>query len=129
VFIAIVDDEPDLAHMFRDALKTIPGVIAVGFSDPQLALEHFRLNHERYACIISDYRMPAMTGLELFEKVSDINKHVPRILISAFEIHDELFKNCQVVTEFLQKPIKISNLIECVRKCLTPIELEKESLR
>lgn len=44
VFIAIVDDEPDLAYLFRDALSQIPGTRVFAFSDPLLALEHIRTN-------------------------------------------------------------------------------------
>jgi hypothetical protein len=44
VFVVIVDDEDDIAYLFRDALNNIPGVKAFAFSDPHLALEHFRHN-------------------------------------------------------------------------------------
>jgi DNA-binding NtrC family response regulator len=128
VFVAVVDDEPDLANLFRDALNQIPYVNAFGFSDPNLALEHFRLNHRNYKCIISDYRMPSINGLELLGEVRAINSDVTRILISAFEIQDKLFEDCQCVDKFLQKPIKIVDMIEVVQNCLNRIRI-KESDR
>jgi DNA-binding NtrC family response regulator len=127
VFVGIIDDEPDLANLFKDALNSLPGVRAFGFTDPELALIHFRSNQENYRCIISDYRMPSMTGLELFEKVKEIDSNVTRILMSAFEIHDEVFKDCQCVHKFIQKPVRISDLIVQVQKSLNIVEIEKQS--
>ena len=119
VFVAVVDDESDIAYLFRDALNNIPGVRAFAFSDPDLALVHFSHNHKNYRCIISDYRMPAMNGIELLDKVKEINSDVVGILISAFEIKDDVFKHTQCVDMFLQKPVRIPDLIEKVQNYLT----------
>jgi DNA-binding NtrC family response regulator len=128
VFVGIIDDEPDLVNLFRDAINNLPGVRAFGFTDPELALTHFRCNQENYRCIISDYRMPSMTGLELFEKVKEINSNVTRILMSAFEIQDQVFKDCRFVHKFIQKPLRISNLVDEVQKSLNLVEIKKQSL-
>jgi hypothetical protein len=42
VFVA-VDDEVDLACLFKEALSQIDGVQVFAFTDPLLALEHFQL--------------------------------------------------------------------------------------
>ena len=44
VFMAVVDDEIDLANLFKEALSQIPNVRVFAFSDPFLALEHFQHN-------------------------------------------------------------------------------------
>jgi response regulator RpfG family c-di-GMP phosphodiesterase len=124
VFVAVVDDEIDLASLFKEALSHIANVQAFAFSDPNLALEHFQSNHRNYRCIISDYRMPSMNGIELLNKVKEINPGVARMLISAFEIQDEIFKNAQCIDKFLQKPVRIADLIEQVQKCLDPLKVE-----
>ena len=100
VFIAVIDDEADLAYLFRDALSQIDGVQVFAFTDPLLALEHFKANNQNYVVIISDYRMPTMTGMELLSKIKDVNPVVTRIMMSAFEIEDELFQHTNVWTSF-----------------------------
>ena len=115
VFIAIIDDEPDLAYLFKEALSQIDGVEVFAFTDPSLALEHFKANHQNYMVIISDYRMPSMTGMELLSKIKDVNPAVTRIMMSAFEIQDELFQEYKCVDKFLQKPVLIVDLIKEVR--------------
>lgn len=126
VFLAVVDDEPDLAYMFRDALSQIPHTRVFAFSDPLLALEHVRTNSEKYQCVISDYRMPSITGMELLTKIKEVNPTIKRILISAFDIQDEVFKNCECVDEFLPKPIMMSDMIAHVKKYVNHMMKEIE---
>jgi DNA-binding NtrC family response regulator len=127
VFVAVVDDEIDITSLFRDALSHIANVQAFAFSDPNLALEHFRINHRNYRCIISDYRMASMNGIELLDKVKQISPGITRVLISAFEIQDEIFKTAQCIDKFLQKPVRIADLIELVQNCLDPSKIEESN--
>jgi DNA-binding NtrC family response regulator len=112
VFVAVIDDETDLAYLFKDALSQIDGVQVFAFTDPLLALEHFQTNHRNYSVVISDYRMPTMTGMDLLSKIKDVNPAVTRIMMSAFEIQDELFNECDCVDKFLQKPVSMVKLID-----------------
>jgi len=112
VFVAVIDDETDLAYLFKDALSQIDGVQVFAFTDPLLALEHFQTNHRNYSVVISDYRMPTMTGMELLSRIKEVNPAVIGIMMSAFEIQDELFNECDCVDKFLQKPISIVKLID-----------------
>ena len=128
VFIAVIDDEIDLVSLFKDALSQIEGVMVFTFSDPTLALEHFQSNHQNYRVVITDYRMPGMTGMELLEKIKDINPTVTRILISAFEVQDRLFQECNCVDKFLQKPISMVKLIDEVEMLVNPLQVPTRSL-
>jgi DNA-binding NtrC family response regulator len=60
--IAIVDDDDDIVKLFRDALGTINGITVFTFTDPVMALEHFKFNNENYVLVISDLRMPGLTS-------------------------------------------------------------------
>jgi len=123
MFIAIIDDEPDLAYLFKEALSQIDGIQVFAFTDPLLALEHFQANHPNYGVIISDYRMPTMTGMELLSKIKDVNPAVTRIMMSAFEIQDELFQEYNCVDKFLQKPILMTDLINEVRMIVSKVQI------
>ena len=126
VFIAVVDDERDLSYLFKDALSQIDGVMVFNFSDPSLAFEHFQSNHQNYRVVITDYRMPEMTGIELLEKMKAINPAVIRILMSAFEVNDQLFQECDCVDKFLQKPISMIKLIEEVETLINPLRVQSK---
>ena len=88
-FISVVDDEADIAYLFRDVLSTIRGVRVFAFTDPVLALEHFQINYRNYKCVITDFRMPLMNGAQFLDKVKAVNPEVKRILISASKIDDD----------------------------------------
>ena len=59
--------------------------------------------------------MPTMTGMDLLSKIKDVNPAVTRIMMSAFEIQDELFQEYNCVDKFLQKPVLMVDLINVVR--------------
>ena len=66
--ILIVDDEVTLANLFRQYLSN-SGFDAVCFTDPFLAFEHFEYNYTRYPIVITDSRMPRLSGLDLANKI------------------------------------------------------------
>ena len=123
MFVAVIDDEADLAYLFKEALSQIDGVEVFAFTDPSLALEHFKANHPNYKVVISDYRMPTMTGMELLSKIKDVSPVATRIMMSAFEIQDELFQEYKCVDKFLQKPVLMTDLINEVRMLVSKIQI------
>jgi DNA-binding NtrC family response regulator len=125
MYVAVIDDEIDLVYLFKDALSQINGIQVFAFSDPNLALEHFQLNQENYRVVVADYRMPGINGIQLFDKMKDINPTVARILISAFEIEDQIFNNCRCVDKYLQKPISTVKLVDEVEASLKAFEFQK----
>lgn len=53
-----------------------------------------------------------MDGMELLKTVKAMKPSLKTILISAFEVRDELFEDGRCVDKFLQKPIGIAELID-----------------
>jgi DNA-binding NtrC family response regulator len=126
-YICVVDDEADLAYLFKEALNTIGGVEVFAFTDPMRAIEHFKINHKNYRCVITDYRMPSMNGGQLLDKIKTVNPDVKGILMSAFEIHDDIFKECRSIDKFMSKPIKMSELIETVQQNMNEVEIKQKT--
>jgi DNA-binding NtrC family response regulator len=115
-----VDDELDITELFHDALcGTIDGISVVSFNDPVIAIEHFTDNKENYALIISDLRMPNLNGLELLKKVKKLNPNVRTILISAYEVENDLvfqrYLQEGIIDSFIEKPVTINQLCQRVR--------------
>ena len=117
-FMSVIDDEPDILCLFKDALSQMKDFRLFGFTDSMLALEHFIHNRSIYRLILSDYRMPVLNGIQLLKYVKKINPSVKTILISAFDIEDKLFEEFKCVDKILQKPITIPELINEVEVLL-----------
>jgi DNA-binding NtrC family response regulator len=113
--ILVVDDEVDIVAVFRQALAQ-QGYKVFGFTDPALALEHFKMNSAEYALVISDVRMPQMSGFELAASIKAIRPNTKIVLMSAFEVTDFEFSTSAVgVKDFLRKPVDVKTLVNKVR--------------
>jgi DNA-binding NtrC family response regulator len=113
--ILVVDDELDIVVIFRQALSK-QGYSVFGFTDPVLALEHFKMNAKDYRLVITDVRMPNMSGFELAASIKAIKPEAKIVLMSAFEIGDlEFSMSPAKISDFIRKPIDIGTLVQKVK--------------
>ena len=108
--IGFVDDEEDIAFLFKDALSTNGFVVNV-FTDPIVAFESISAEHSKYRLVLTDVRMPKLNGVELAKRINDIDKLTKLILMSAF---DQTDIPSALPHNFLQKPIHMEKLKEIV---------------
>lgn len=111
-FVLVLDDEFDIVAIIKQGLKRY-GLKVFGFTDPLLALEHFKVNVRDYSLVISDLRMPGMNGFEFIKKVKEMKPEVKIFFMTAFEINDVEFTRVLPSTridEFIQKPILLKKL-------------------
>jgi DNA-binding NtrC family response regulator len=124
-FVLAVDDDFDVINIFRLGLEKYD-LNVFGFTDPLLALEHFKINRERYALVVSDIRMPTMNGYEFVKKVKEIKPEIKIFLMTAFEINDLEFSRALPsirIDEFIQKPISVSKLAATIQKYINKVKI------
>ena len=80
-------DEFEVVTILRQSLEK-QAFHVFGFTEPALALEHFRINSKTYGLAISDLTMPKINGYEFIKKVKEIKPEVKVFLVTAFEIND-----------------------------------------
>ena len=118
--IIVVDDEPELASLFKEFLNK-EGYDVVTFTDSVLALEYYKETTGKYSLIITDLRMPGLCGIDLAKSVREFDSKVKIFLMTAFEITDledkEDFKNARI-DRIIQKPIRFSDLREMINDAL-----------
>lgn len=108
----VVDDEQELANLYKEFIIGM-GYDAISFTNPLFALEHYRQCLNKYSFILTDLRMPGMSGIELANRIRELNSTVKIFLITAFDVDDiKDNKNYQEakIDEVLQKPVKLSTL-------------------
>jgi FixJ family two-component response regulator len=71
------------------------------------------------ACLIADVHMPAMTGLELYRRLTDRGETVPTILVTAFPNDvDRTRALDDGVLCYLSKPVNEDDLSRCIATAL-----------
>jgi DNA-binding NtrC family response regulator len=119
--VCIIDDELDITQLYQDAIYNhIEGISVVCFNNPVTALDHFIENKKDYVLVISDLRMPKLSGLDVLSKVKMLNSNVRTILVSAYEVkEDKIFQKYMkdgTIDLFIEKPIPIDWLRQKVRE-------------
>lgn len=114
--IMIIEDEKELAVLFKAFLEKM-GYDTVTFTDPIMALEFFKQGTKEFSLILTDLRMPEMSGIELAAEIRKFNDKIKIILITAFMVEDlmisETYKLAKI-NEIVQKPVKIAALREII---------------
>ena len=114
--VAIVDDDDLMRSALQGLLKAV-GLPAQAFA----SAEEFLNSGQRHqiACLITDIRMPGMSGLELQAKLNAERCRIPIIFITAHG--DEKMRMHALragAAEFLAKPFDDEALLESVRAAL-----------
>jgi DNA-binding NtrC family response regulator len=120
MLIQVVDDDFDILNVIKMYLQRV-GLNVFGFTDPNLALEHFRINCKDYILVVSDIRMPGMNGFEFVRKVREISPAIKVLLMSAFEVNStelSIGLGGAKIEGFIQKPISLRKLSSIVQKQL-----------
>ena len=110
----VVDDEPDIVQVLKLGLLENRFLVN-SFTNPEEALQSFKNNAESYCLLLSDVRMPGLSGIQLARKVKEVNPSVKVVLMTAFEIRDSEFSKVFPSTHvdgFIQKPIGIKELTD-----------------
>jgi CheY-like chemotaxis protein len=116
--VLVLDDEFDIINLIKQSLSRI-GLHVYAFTDPFLALEHFRINCKNYILLVSDIRMPGMNGFEFVRKAREIIPTIKVLLMSAFEVNStELSAGLggAKIDGFIQKPISLHQLNNVIQE-------------
>ena len=83
--ILVVDDEPDIRSTLSEFLELIGYGVAVASSAAE-ALNALR--HDRFDLVITDVRMPGMSGIEAIPLIKEIDAEVAIIVITGYDSID-----------------------------------------
>ena len=81
--VLIVDDEASLVRLAAETLAEL-GYVPVGFTSSAAALEAFRADPERFDAVITDERMPSMSGAALIREIRAVRRAIPILLVSGY---------------------------------------------
>lgn len=124
--LLVVDDEPSMRE-FLDIMLSNDGYEVKTASSGEEGLELFRLIEPEL--VLTDVKMPGMSGLDLIKKIRSVNTTVPVIVITAFaSAEDALRAVREGAYDYLSKPFQIDDLRIIIRNALEVQRLRRENL-
>ncbi len=116
--ILIVDDESGMLEVCRDALRDLPNTVLELESNSRYAAE--RLKREQFDLLITDLRMPGMSGAELVRLARKCDGTLPVLVVTAYALNEfDPAAATGGITRFIAKPFHPDALVAAVGRLLT----------
>jgi CheY-like chemotaxis protein len=116
--IMFVDDEPEITFMGKKMLEKLGYKVSIK-STSLSALEEFKKNPKKYPLLVTDQKMPHITGTELAILMKEINPHLKVIIITGFA--DNLSEEALLqsgIAEVILKPMRMDDFSKAIRRVL-----------
>lgn len=123
--ILFIDDDVKAGELMLRFSEDAPFECRV-FREPAKALEYFKAHGADL--IVTDLRMPGMSGTELLAEVRRFNSEIPVIIITAYSSVDSAIEALRLgATDFVKKPFDMDELVVHVKKTLEGDRLRREN--
>src|SRR5918911_5548557 len=121
--IMIVDDEPANLRLLERLFRSDYTVVSAESGEEALRL----LNQHEVALLITDQRMPGMTGIELLKQTVHTRPHMVRIILTGYTDVSALVEaiNCGHVYKYVVKPWDNQELRVTVERALEHYETNR----
>jgi len=114
--ILILDDEPNLL-LILEALLTDAGYSVTALSDPEMGLAY--LDESEVDAIITDMKMPKLTGQDVLEHVKRNYPHIPVLIMTAYGSIEGAVEAMKVgAFDYITKPFSNDELLLSVSKAM-----------
>ena len=114
--ISIIDDDGSVRAATGNLVRSL-GYVVHTFASAHDFLRSPQLDHT--SCVISDVKMPAMSGLELQAHLIAAGRALPFIFVTAFSVESDRDRALKAgATCFLSKPFDGETLVECIEAAL-----------
>jgi adenylate cyclase len=110
--LLIVDDEPDMLDFLERVLRTRFDVYRTSSAETAMSM----LAGGDFEVLITDQKMPRVSGLELLERVARQHPTLVKLLISGYSELPEIQKAVQRgnIHNYVVKPVDSERLVEAV---------------
>lgn len=125
--IMVVDDEKDMLALLRRIIVENTGHEVITENDPVRALKVLR--EQRADLVITDLKMPGMTGLQLLEQIKLLKPEMPVIILTAYATIETAVEAIQKgAHDYISKPFRQERILLTIDKVIRWQEMVKENL-
>ena len=123
--ILIIDDERSIRNTLRDILEFEKYIV----DEAQDGIEGFqKIQKQKYDVILCDIKMPKLDGIDLLQKIQQMESSIPIIMISG---HGNIETAVEAVKkgayDFIQKPLDLNRLLVSIRNAIDRTSLINET--
>ncbi|MCI0389747.1 MAG: sigma-54 dependent transcriptional regulator [Acidobacteria bacterium] len=127
--VLIAEDNEDMRDLVQEVLEDASYKTLVAANGRQ-ALAHVERENEVIDLVITDVRMPEMTGDELLAKVRALRAEAPVIVITAFGSVEQAVEMVKAgAYQYLTKPFEYRELLRLVEEALEGSAAQREQAR
>ncbi|HKE19177.1 MAG TPA: HD domain-containing phosphohydrolase [Kofleriaceae bacterium] len=125
--ILVVDDEKVIREILCEFLA-LEGYVVRGVEDGEKALTELRLRP--YDIVISDLKMPKLSGLELLERITSEKLDVLTVIMTGFGTVESAIEAMKKgAYDYILKPFKVEEVVHIVQRGLDRQRLQQENIR
>jgi CheY-like chemotaxis protein len=120
ITLMLIDNDEDILFTFKSILAA-QGFKVEAFNDPGKALSRFmQVDPSYYNLVVTDIRMPNISGFQLYEKLKEINRDVRVLFMTAFEIGAKQLDTMPNLHEsdIIRKPIEEERFVSMIKKAV-----------
>jgi DNA-binding NtrC family response regulator len=123
--ILIVEDEPKMRRLLELQLAE-EGFNARIAADAETGLQI--LGKEAFDVVVTDLKLPGMSGLEFLQAVKRVNADLPVVIMTAFGTVESAVDAMKAgASDYVLKPFSLAELVLVIRKELTSHQLRQEN--
>lgn len=124
--ILVVDDEVGMLEVCAATLKKLPDAQVVSEGDSRKAAQ--RVKVESFDLLITDIRMPGISGVELLELARQHDPNLAVLMITAFPTVETAVQTMKLgAADYITKPFLPEDLLATVQRLLETKELREEN--
>lgn len=122
-----VEDDLFIREQFSKIIQRMVGRLHVA-EDGAEGLELYRM--ERPDIVLTDIEMPKMNGLDMAEKIKELNHDQSILIMTAYNQDDKFMRAIDIgVDKYVIKPVKITQLRQSLHNVAKQIFFKKEAMR
>ncbi len=124
--LLVVDDETSMRE-FLEIMLTQEGYTVSLAANGEEGLKRYKLDHPEL--VLTDVKMPGMSGLDLIREIHAIDAGLPIIAITAYSSAEDALRAVREgAYDYLSKPFRVDDLRIIIRNALETRRLRRENL-
>ncbi len=121
IHILVVDDEPMIGQLFKESLNETGCQVTTTLSSLE-ALE--LVGNKHFDLIFLDLLMPELNGAELFQRIRQMDNHIPVVVITGYPDSDLMGRSMEYGPfTIMKKPFHSDDILNTVRSFVQGVEI------